>query len=433
MRSGKNRPENGSDEKMIRGSFEKAREHYLRVGVDADSALERMSKIPLSLHCWQGDDVAGFEFPAADLLGGGIQVTGNYPGRARNIIELRQDIEKAFSLIPGRHRLNLHAIYGEFGNDSVARDRIEPDHFSGWVKWAKQRNIKLDFNATCFSHPKAVSGYTLSHRDEKIRDFWIEHVRRCRIIAAFMGRELGSPCIHNLWIPDGSKNRTVDRAGYRDLLRDSLDRIFAEHFPPGEMKDSLESKLFGIGSESFVVGSHEFYMGYALSRNKMICLDTGHFHPTESVADKISSLLPFSGELLLHVSRGIRWDSDHVVILNDELRELCQEIVRSRRISNIYLALDFFDASLNRVGAWAVGARALMKGLLLALLEPSELLRRAEEEGDHFSRMALLEQVLTLPFGAVWDFFCYRNGVPTEDSLRLSVLEYDRDVTRKRH
>ena len=312
------------------------------------------------------------------------------------------------------------------------RDRIETSHFAGWVDWAAGRGFLLDFNATCFSHPKAESGFTLSHREDPIREFWIDHVRRSRRIAAFMGRELGSPCIHNLWIPDGTKDRTVDRAGYRRRLMESLDRIYAETFPLTEMKDSLESKLFGIGSESFVAGSHEFYMGYALTRNKMICLDIGHFHPTESVADKISALLPFSSELLIHVSRGVRWDSDHVVILNDEVLELCEEIVRSLDPARVHLALDFFDASLNRVGAWIIGARSLLKALMIALLQPQRLLQDFEEKGDNFSRLALLEELKSMPFGSVWDFYCQCCGAPLEKNLRKIIAGYDREVTRER-
>lgn len=413
-------------------AYEAARDQYGRLGVDTEDVLARLGRISLSLHCWQGDDVSGFERPESRLEGGGLQVTGNYPGRAGSAKELRQDLDQAFSCIPGNHRLNLHAIYGEFGREFVDRDRIEPSHFAGWVDWSSSRGIPLDFNSTCFSHPKADSGFTLSHRDEQVREFWIEHVRRSRRIAAFMGREQGSPCIHNLWIPDGAKDRTVDRAGYRRRLRESLDRIYDQHFPLTEMKDSLESKLFGIGSESFVAGSHEFYLGYALTRNKMICLDIGHFHPSESVADKISALLPFSSELLIHVSRGVRWDSDHVVILNDEVIELCEEIVRSAGLPRIHLALDFFDASLNRVGAWVIGARSLLKALLIALLQPQGLLRDVEEKGDNFSRLALLEELKTMPFGSVWNFCCQSRGAPLEKDLREIISRYDREVTRGR-
>jgi L-rhamnose isomerase len=413
-------------------AYEAARTSYGRLGVDTETVLDRLGQVPLSLHCWQGDDVAGFERPDAGLSGGGLQVTGAYPGRARSAGELRQDLDRAFSCLPGRHRLNLHAMYGEFGGGPVDRDQIQPSHFEGWIRWAAKRGMALDFNATCFSHPKADSGFTLSHPEEGIRQFWIEHVRCCRRIAAFIGRSQGSPCIHNLWIPDGTKDRTADRAGYRRRLRESLDQIYAEHFPPAEMKDSLESKLFGIGSESFVAGSHEFYMGYTLTRNKMICLDTGHFHPTESVADKISALTPFTSELLLHISRGVRWDSDHVVVLDDEVLHLCEEIVRSGEMSRIHLALDFFDASMNRVGAWVLGARSLLKGLLVAFLQPLDLLRKAEEKGDIFQLLALQEELKTKPWGAVWQFHCQSSGAPLEEEAREVIAAYDEEVTRRR-
>jgi len=416
----------------IEDAYEAARELYAKLGVDADKAIKTLESISLSLHCWQGDDVRGFEKPEARLEGGGLQVTGNYPGRARTIDELRLDLSKAYSLIPGHHRLNLHAIYGEFGRKPVDRDEIGPEHFKGWVEWAKAESLKLDFNATCFSHPKADSGFTLSSKDKNIREFWIEHVRRCRAISAFMGRELQSLCIHNLWIPDGSKDAPFDRWTHRALLKESLDKIFEMEYSPKEMKDSVESKLFGIGSESYVVGSHEFYMGYVISKNIMLCLDLGHFHPTESVADKISAILQFSSELLLHFSRGVRWDSDHVVILNDELKAVCEEIVRSGALGRVHIALDFFDASLNRIGAWVIGARAVLKGLLLALLEPQPRLKDSEERGDFFSRLALMEEAKTMPFGTVWDFYCLKNDVPSGESWIEEIKRYEAEVTSKR-
>jgi len=418
--------------KNIENAYKIARELYSRLGVDTDKSLKTLETISLSLHCWQGDDICGFEKPGARLEGGGLQVTGNYPGRARTVDELRLDMKKAYSLIPGHHRLNLHAIYGEFGGKPVERNRISAEHFKGWVEWAKAESLKLDFNATCFSHPMADSGFTLSSKDGKIREFWIEHVQCCRAISAFMGRELRSPCIHNLWIPDGSKDTPFDRWTHRALLKEALDKIYEKKFSPQEMKDSVESKLFGIGSESYVVGSHEFYMGYAVSKNIMLCLDLGHFHPTESVADKISAILQFSSELLLHISRGVRWDSDHVVILNDELRALCEEIVRSGALGRVHFALDFFDASLNRVGAWIIGARAVLKGLLLALLEPKQKLKESEEKADFFSRLALMEETKTMPFGAVWDFFCLKNDVPSEESWIEEIKRYEAEVTSKR-
>ena len=342
------------------------------------------------------------------------------------------DLKKAFSLIPGRMRLNLHAIYGEFGERFVDRGEINPEHYKGWIDWARQEKLNLDFNATCFAHPKAESGYTLSSKDKEVREFWIEHVKRCREISAFIGRELGSFCIHNLWIPDGSKDFPVDRWTHRAMLKEALDRIFAKEYIPSEMKDSLESKLFGLGSEAFVVGSHEFYMGYALSNGVMLCLDLGHFHPTESVADKISALLQFSDEILLHLSRGVRWDSDHVVILNDEVRGIAEEIVRSNALDKVHLALDFFDASLNRVGALVIGARAVHKSFLLVLLEPREKLQEFENAGNYFGRLALLEELKTLPFGAVWDYFCLKMDVPAAESWMEEIQRYDAEVTRKR-
>lgn len=421
-----------SNESSIRKSYDLAQERYVGLGIDTEEIMKTLSKISLSLHCWQGDDVGGFEKPAASLSGGGIQVTGNYPGKARSIEELRADLKEAYSLIPGRHRLNLHAIYGEFQGKFVDRDQITPAHFAGWIDWAKQQGLKLDFNATCFSHPKADDGFTLSHRDKGIRDFWIEHTKRCREISAVMGRELHDPCIHNLWIPDGSKDHPVDRFSHRAFLVDSLDKIFAVPYPSNEMKDSVESKLFGIGSEAFVVGSHEFYMGYALTRKKMVCIDMGHFHPTESVADKVSSMLQFFDEILLHVSRGVRWDSDHVVILNDDVRSLAEEIVRSNALKRVNIALDFFDGSLNRIGAWVIGARSTLKALLAALLEPREKLRAFENKGDNFRRLAMLEEARVLPLGAVWDYYCLNSGVATGEEWIAEVHRYEQTVLSKR-
>jgi L-rhamnose isomerase len=421
-----------SDEMIIRKAYEVARERYSSFGVDTESALRTLLGVPLSLHCWQGDDVGGFERPAATLSGGGIQVTGNYPGKARSIDELRMDLQQAYRLIAGRHRVNLHAIYGEFGGKLVDRDQITTEHFRGWIDWAKQHQLKLDFNSTYFSHPKADSGFTLSHPDRAIREFWIEHGKRCREISAAMGKALGDPCVHNIWIPDGSKDIPVDRWSPRELLRQSLDEIFKTSFPMSEIRDAVESKLFGIGSEAYVVGSHEFYLGYALSRKKMVCLDMGHFHPTELVADKISALLLFFDEILLHVSRGVRWDSDHVVILNDDVRSLAEEIVRSKALNRVRIALDYFDASMNRIGAWVLGARSTQKALLAALLEPQAKLRQAEAAGDYFARLALLEETRLLPLGAVWNYFCLSNGVSTGEEWIAEIHRYERETLSKR-
>jgi L-rhamnose isomerase len=416
----------------IEKSYEIAKKQYAELEVDTETAIEKLSKLSISLHCWQGDDVGGFETPDAALSGGGIQVTGNYPGKARNIDELRMDLEKVYSLLPGNHRLNLHAIYGEFGGKRVDRDEITTDHFKGWVEWAKNQNIKLDFNATCFSHSKADDGFTLSNKNKSIRDFWIKHVKRCREISAFLGRELRNPCIHNLWIPDGAKDSPVDRWKHRALLKDTLDEIYSIKYDPKEMKDAVESKLFGIGSESYVVGSHEFYMAYAISRGTMICLDLGHFHPTEFIADKISAILQFSDELLFHVSRGVRWDSDHVVILNDEVKAVAEEIVRANILDRVNIALDFFDASLNRIGAYVIGTRSTLKSFLIALLEPIEKLRKFEYDGNNFARLALLEEFKTMPFGAVWDYYCLKNDVPAREAWIKKVQRYEEEVLSKR-
>ena len=420
------------DTMTIERAYELARARYAQVGVDTEAALALLDTVSLSLHCWQGDDVAGFESPEAALTGGGLVVTGACPGRARTVEELRADLDKAYALLPGEHRLNLHAIYGEFGGARVDRDAIGLEHYQGWRDWAKARGLKLDFNATCFSHPKAAAGFTLSSKEAEIRAFWIEHVKRCRLIAAWMGREQGSACVHNLWIPDGSKEVSVDRHGHRRLLRESLEEIYATAYRPSELKDAVESKLFGIGSESFVVGSHDFYLSFAVKHAVMICLDMGHFHPTESVADKLSSIMTFSPEALIHVSRAVRWDSDHVVILNDELRAVAEVIVRDGLLGRVHLALDYFDASLNRVGAWVIGARATLKAMLLALLEPIRMLIEAEESGDTFRRLAALEELKSLPWGAVWDYHCVRNNVPPGWEWRRAVKEYEEAVLRGR-
>jgi L-rhamnose isomerase len=402
-----------------------AKERYAALGVDVEGALEMLASIPISLHCWQADDVGGFEHQSGDP-GGGLAVTGNFRGKARNIEEVRSDLGKAMSLIPGKLRVNLHANYGEFSGKYVDRDQMLPEHFTSWVDWAKHQDIKLDFNSTFFAHPKASSGFTLSNADQAIRGFWIEHSRRCREIAAYMGQELGSSCVHNVWIPDGSKDETVNRLLHRQLLEDSLDQIFSKDFQPENMVDAVESKLFGIGSESFVVGSFEFYLGYAITRRKMLCLDMGHFHPTESVADKVSAVMLYLDRLLFHFSRGIRWDSDHVLTFNDPMRDLALELVRTGAINRSALALDFFDASINRVGAYVTGTRAAQKALLFALLEPTDLLRQMEAEGRLFERLALLEELKSMPFGDVWNQYCEIQNVPPADKWIGSVMEYEK-------
>ncbi len=413
-------------------SYETARQQYAELGVDTDAVLEAMKHVPLSLHCWQGDDVGGFETEDAELSGGGIQVTGNFPGKARNPDELKADIQKAFSLIPGTHRVNLHAVYGEFGGRAVDRDQIEPEHFSSWADWAKEHTAGLDFNGTFFSHPKADSGYTLSSKDKGIRAFWIEHAKRCRSIGEYFGKELGTPTVLNLWVPDGSKDVPVDRMGFRAVLRQSLDDIFSQEISPKYLKESIETKLFGIGSEAYVVGSHEFYLSYALQAGKMICLDLGHFHPTELIADKISSVLLFQDELLLHVSRPMRWDSDHIVVLNDDIYALFQELVRCEVLNRVHIGLDFFDGSVNRIGAWVTGSRASLKALLFAFLEPRKLLLEYEESGNYYARLALLEQLKSMPFGAVWDYYCLTSSAATENKVIGEVLDYEHNVLRRR-
>jgi L-rhamnose isomerase len=404
---------------------------FAEVGVDTEQALTRLRANSVSLHCWQGDDVGGFE-GRGGALDGGLAVTGNYPGKARTADELRADLECALRLIPGRHRVNLHASYSETAGGPVERSELEPKHFNSWIEWAKEHHLGLDFNPTFFSHPLAASGLTLSNSDELIRRYWVEHGRACRRIGAAMGQALGSPCVTNVWIPDGSKDLPVDRRGPRERLRQSLDAIFEEPLDPTHSLDAVESKLFGIGSESYVVGSHEFYLGYALSRKVLLCLDSGHFHPTESVADKISAVLTWLDELLLHVSRGVRWDSDHVVILSDEVRAIMQEAVRGNYLDRTHIALDFFDASINRVAAWVIGTRATLTALLHALLEPTELLRKLEADGDFTARLAMLEEFKNLPYGAVWDYYCMTTGVPSSRAWLEEVRRYEREVLSTR-
>lgn len=409
-------------------NYERAKKTYTAYGVDIDRALKRLATVPVSLPCWQGDDVGGFGLKKLD---GGLVATGNYPGKARDWDELKADLAKAISLIPGRRRVNVHAIYANSGA-KTDRDQLSADNFRGWIDWAKEMKIGLDFNGTFFAHPHAASGRTLSHPDKKIRDFWIEHGRRAREIGAAIGKELKSPCVVNLWIPDGSKDLPYDRFMPRKILMESLDAVFAKQFATAYLKDSVESKLFGIGSEACVVGSHEFYLGYALRNNIMLCLDMGHFHPTESVADKISALLLYSKELLLHVSRGLRWDSDHVAVLNDEIRAVAEEIVRGDVLGRVNFALDYFDASINRIAAWVIGARALLKAILIALLEPGDMLREAELKGNNAKRLALMEMAKTLPFGAVWDKFCLDAGAPPEHAYFDEIITYEEKVLAKR-
>jgi L-rhamnose isomerase len=414
---------------MSASSYTLAKEVYADWEVDTEAALTNLAQVPLSLHCWQGDDVGGFENPGRGITGGGIQTTGNYPGKARTVAELRQDLDRALALIPGRHRLNLHASYADFeAAPKVDRDELTPAHFRSWIDWARERGVGLDFNPTYFSHPLADGGATLTHRDARVREFWIEHGRACRRIGAEMGRQLGSPTVTNVWIPDGSKDLPIDRKGPRERLEASLDAIFREPLPPEFHLDAVEAKLFGLGSESYVAGSHEFYLGYAIKNQKVLCLDAGHFHPTENLADKLSSVLQFVPELLLHVSRGVRWDSDHVVILDDPTRALMEELVRGDFLRRTHVGLDFFDASINRVAAWVIGARSTLKALLQALLEPSGLLRAAEEAGDGATRLALLEECKTLPLGAVWEEYCRRAEVPAGRAWLDEVKRYEREV-----
>ncbi|MBN1394661.1 MAG: L-rhamnose isomerase [Pirellulales bacterium] len=415
----------------VEQSYSLAKQRYAELGVDVDSVLKLLEEIPISIQCWQGDDVGGFE-SAGGLTDGGIMATGNYPGRARTPEELRADAAQAMSLIPGKHRFSLHAIYLEHGGQKIERNAIGPEHFAGWMDWAAELGIGLDFNPTFFSHPKAAGGFTLAARDEGIRRFWIEHGIACRKIGAAFGRRQKTPCVTNVWIPDGMKDLTIDRKGPREILRKSLDDLFAEKIDPAYNLDAVESKLFGIGSETYVVGSHEFYLGYAVANKKLLCLDAGHFHPTETIADKISSVMQFLDEILLHVSRGVRWDSDHVVILNDDLRAIAEEIVRGGFLRRVHIGLDFFDASINRVAAWVTGVRAMLKALLLALLEPTSDLRELEIEGDFTSRLVMLEELKTLPFGAVWDYYCHKQGVPVGEDWLVEVKRYEKDVLAKR-
>jgi L-rhamnose isomerase len=422
-----------SDKKIenIIKAYQLAKERYAEWGIDTDKVLEDLEKIAVSMHCWQGDDVGGFENPDAGLSGG-IQATGNYPGKARTPEELRLDIDKAMSLIPGKHRLNIHAIYAETNGEKVERDELRPQHFSNWVKWAKEKGIGLDFNPTCFSHPLSADGLTLSHPKKEVRDFWIAHCKASRKIGEYFGKELGTPCVTNIWIPDGYKDIPVDRFMPRQRLKEALDEIFKDQISSKYNLDAVESKLFGIGSESYVVGSNEFYMGYAVKNNKLLTLDAGHFHPTEVISDKITAVLNFADEILLHVSRPVRWDSDHVVLLNDELKNISEEIIRGNFLDKVHIGLDFFDASINRIAAWVIGTRNMIKSLLLAMLEPSEALKKIEVDGDFTSRLALLEEFRTYPSGAIWDYYCMKKNVPVGEEWLKEVKKYEKEVLAKR-
>lgn len=411
----------------IEQAYQLASERYAELGVQTESAIERLASIAISLHCWQGDDVGGFE-GSNEPLGSGLAVTGNYPGKARTADELRSDLEKAYALIPGKHRLNLHAMYGEFSGKPVDRDAIGPEHFQGWIEWAQEQQLGLDFNPSFFSHENANEGLTLAHTDQGIRNFWIDHGVACRKIGAAMGQALENPCVTNVWVPDGYKDTPASRKAPRERLAESLDAIFSEQIDPQLNLDAVECKLFGIGSESYVVGSHEFYLGYAITRQKLLCLDAGHFHPTEVISDKISSVLNYVPELLLHVSRGVRWDSDHVVTFTDELQAIAQELVRGDFLSRVHIGLDFFDASINRVAAWVIGTRNTIKALLMALLEPTKQLEQLEQAGDFTGRLVLMEEQKTMPFGAIWDYYCLKAGVPSGANWLEEVKQYEKEV-----
>ncbi len=416
--------------KLIEHAFELAKQRFAAKDIDVEAAMSQLDRIAVSMHCWQGDDVHGFENPQGALTGG-IQATGNYPGKARNAIELRADLDKAMSLIPGAKRLNLHAIYLE-SDRPVDRDEIEPHHFANWVEWAQHNNLGLDFNPTCFSHERSADGFTLSHADPLVRQFWIDHCKASRKISAWFGEQLGTPSVMNVWVPDGMKDLTVDRLAPRQRLMTALDEIFQEKLNPAHHIDAVESKLFGIGAESYTVGSSEFFLGYASSRQTALTLDAGHFHPTEVISDKISAAILYVPRLLLHISRPVRWDSDHVVLLDDETQAIANEIVRQRLFDKVHIGLDFFDASINRIAAWVIGTRNVKKALLRALLEPSALLRRLENEGDYTARLALLEEQKSLPWQAVWEAYCLRHDVPADDRWLDEIRHYEQHVFSQR-
>ncbi|MGO4110896.1 L-rhamnose isomerase [Paenibacillus sp. YAF4_2] len=417
-------------ESNVKQAYEAAKALYAQHGIDTDEVLKKLEEVKISMHCWQGDDVKGF-LNADQELTGGISVTGQYPGAARNPEELRSDLEKAFALIPGKHKVNLHAIYTDT-DEKVELDQLEPRHYERWVDWAKEQGLGLDFNPTCFSHEKSSDGFTLSHPDAEIRQFWIDHCKASRRIGAYFGEQLGQTCVTNVWVPDGFKDNPVDRMTPRKRLKASLDEVFAEPLDPKYNLDAVESKLFGLGSEAYVVGSHEFYMGYGIQNDKLICLDAGHFHPTEVISNKLSSIALFTSGILLHVSRPMRWDSDHVVIMDDELLEIGRELVRHDLLGITHIGLDFFDASINRVAAWVVGTRNTIKALLRAMLEPVDALKKFELEGDYTTRLALTEEFKSYPFGAIWDYYCASQGVPVREQWIAEVKEYEQNVLLQR-
>ena len=414
----------------VKERYEEAKAKYASIGVDTEEVLQKLAEVKISMHCWQGDDVKGFLTPDGELTGG-IMATGNYPGAAHTPDQLRQDLEKAFSLIPGNHKLNLHAMYLDT-DEQVDLNEIEPKHFEKWVAWAKEQGIGLDFNPTFFSHPMMKDGLTLAHPDKEVRDYWIEHGKRARKIAEYMGKEIGQTCIDNFWMPDGMKDNPIDRLSPRQRLMESLDEIFSEELNEEYTQDAVESKLFGLGAEAYTVGSHEFYMGYGLTRNKLICLDAGHFHPTEVISNKLSSLALFSKGIMLHVSRPVRWDSDHVVIMDDELQEIGKELVRNDLLGKTAIGLDFFDATINRIAAWAIGTRNTQKALLKAMLEPIEELKEAELNFDFTKRLAFTEELKDFPYADVWNYFCEINNVPVGMDWYQEVLQYEKDVQSKR-
>lgn len=410
--------------------YEEAKAKYAAIGVDTDAALKALQDVKISMHCWQGDDVKGFLTPEGELTGG-IMATGNYPGAAHTPEQLRQDLEKAYSLIPGKHKLNLHAIYLDT-DENVDLNEIEPKHFAKWVEWAKEQGLGLDFNPTFFSHPMMKDGMTLSHPDEAVREYWIEHGKRARKIAAYMGEETGQVCIDNFWVPDGMKDNPIDRYQPRKRLMDSLDEIFSVEYSEDFTQDAVESKLFGLGAEAYTVGSHEFYMGYGLTRNKLVCLDAGHFHPTEVISNKLSSLALFSKGVMLHVSRPVRWDSDHVVIMDDELQDIAKELVRNDLMGKTNIGLDFFDATINRIAAWVIGTRNTQKALLKAMLEPTKELQKMELNFDFTSRLAITEELKDFPYADVWNYFCEQNNVPVGLDWLTEVQAYEKEVLANR-
>jgi L-rhamnose isomerase len=416
-------------DKLLNRRYEEAKEIYAAIGIDVEAMLNKLAQVKISLHCWQGDDVHGFL--KNEALSGGISVTGNYPGAARTPQELRQDLEKALLMIPGKHKVNLHAIYADT-DEEIDVDELAPKHFAPWVEWAKQHGLGLDFNPTCFSHPKFQNGFSISHPDPTIRNFWIKHCKASRRISEYFGKELKQTCITNFWFPDGFKDVPIDRMAPRKRMKEALDEVFAEEISCQYNVDAVESKLFGIGSESYVVGSHEFCLSYAIQNKKAICLDVGHFHPTETISNKISAIALFGTEILLHVSRPVRWDSDHVVIMDDELQEIAKELVRNDLLDKTHIGLDYFDASINRIAAWVIGARNMVKALLLAMLEPTEMLKEAEHKADFTTRLVMLEELKSYPFSAIWDYYCEKMGVPVRELWLAEIKKYEIDVLQKR-